>query len=117
MSHSSSSPANPRRRRYLVLALGLALLQAFLFASVWATLMARGDHIGPGAPLPRMPWLERMQAVLMAPLFYLIPERLELSLVQRGGNDTLLLSLEAALNAGLWGTAIAAVIYRLRGKR
>ena len=102
-----------RRGRYAALALGLALVQAIAFFAAFGTVMGRGDYIGPGAPLPRVPWLERALAVLMAPLFYLVPERWWMTLQPVIGDYVI---LAATLNAMLWGGMIAVVIHRIRSK-
>src|SRR5258708_24109718 len=110
-SHRPASSSNSRRRRYTLLAVRLALLHVVTFVSISGMLIARGDYIGPGAPLPPLPWLERVQAIFAAPMFYVIPERLVLVLSPILGNDTIILLSEAALNAWLWGVAIAAGVY------
>jgi hypothetical protein len=102
-----------RRWFYVLAAFGIALVHTVVWLGVWSTLVARGEYYG--SRVPRSPVLEAIGAILSAPLFYL-PERWSLALRPILGDDSSILVVQSALNGIIWGGAIAASAYYVRGR-
>ena len=101
--------------RYLVCALGVAIVQGAVFLALLGEQVARAEHFG--APRYKSGILNAAVAALGAPIFYLVRAEWTFWLRPYLRDDLWIIVLLAALNALCWGAVAAGLVWWWRHRQ